>query len=302
MLRPGLLPREPVSRPVPRGFLAVICVAASLYAAACGGSESVDETPATSDSGTDAMPDVLPGEDAANVPDASVPDVVVDAKPDVIPPPPHYCAGLVPKPKFCDDFDDGNLTNDWTASAATEGSVFELDTSTSTSAPASFHVVAQADMAAASNNVLLRTTLFPVPGATVNHGKLVFSALLPSVTFTQGAIALASFHITTTDAYTLYLRGPDAAGNVPTLEENVNGTITEHMLTALPPINAWTRVTVDLDLAGGKASVSFDTVKALDAATITVITGSEATVRIGAIIDSPSDKLEAHYDDVIVDF
>jgi hypothetical protein len=33
-----------------------------------------------------------------------------------------------------------------------------------------------------------------------------------------------------------------------------------------------------------------------------VIAGTEATVRIGAIVDSPSDEFEAHYDDVIVDF
>ncbi len=296
MLRPGPLPGVPISRHVPRGFLAGICVGASLYGAACGGSESVDPTPAVDDSGADAAPDVLPEEDAA-APDAA-PDAVVDARPDVVPPPAHYCAGLVPKPKFCDDFDDGDLTNDWTAFAANAGSVFELDTTTSTSAPASFHVVAPEEMGAVANNDLLRTTIF----GTVNHGKLAFSTILPSVTFTQGAIALASFHITVSDSYTLYLRGPDAAGNVPTLEENVNGTITEHMLTALPPINAWTRVTVDLDLSGGKASVSFGAVKALDAAPITVITGSEATVRIGAIIDSPSDKFEAHYDDVIVDF
>jgi len=238
----------------------------------------------------------LPEDDAA-APDAA-PDVVVDAKPDVTPPPAHYCAGLVPKPKFCDDFDDGDLTNDWTASAAAAGSVFELDTATSTSAPASFHAIAMPEMAAAPNNVLLRTTMF----GAVNHGKLSFSTLLPTVTFTQGAIAIARFHITLDDSYTLYLRGPDAAGNIPTLEENVGGTITEHMLTALPPVGAWTRVTVDLDLAGGKASVSFDAVKALDAATITVVAGSEATVRIGAIVDGPNDKVEAHFDDVIVDF
>ena len=88
----------------------------------------------------------------------------------------------------------------------------------------------------------------------------------------------------------------------PTLEEYVGGVITEHMLTALPPIGVWTRVTLDLDLANGKASVSFGAQKALDAVAITPTAGSEATVRIGAIIDGPSDTFEAHFDDVIVDF
>ena len=290
MLRPGPLP----------AFLAGICVAAALSSGACGGTEATDPTPPAVDSGMDAVPDVLPQEDAAP-PEASPDVVVVDAKPDVTPPPAHYCTGLVPKPKFCDDFDDGDLTNDWTAFAAAPGSVFELDTSTSTSAPASFHVVAMPEMAAASNNVILRTTMTTMAGA-VHHGTLSFSTLLPSVTFTQGAIAIASFYINLTDSYTLYLRGPNAAGNVATLEENVGGTITEHMLTALPPAAAWTRVSIDLDLAGGKASVSFGAVKALDAATITVTAGSEATVRIGAIVDGPSDQVEAHFDDVIVDY
>jgi hypothetical protein len=281
--------------------VAGICVVASLSSAACGSSETGDAT-SQIDAGTDGDPDVLPLGDASSDagPDAG-PDAA-DAKPDVVVPPAHFCAGLAPAPKFCDDFDDGDLTNNWTQFAAQPGSVFELDNSTSTSAPASFHLIAMAEMAAASNNVLLRTTMFPAVNQTVNHGKLAFSTLLPSVTFTMGAIAIAKFHITLNDSYTLFLRGPDAAGNIATLEENVGGVTTEHMLTSLPPIGVWTRVTVDLDLVNGKASVSFGAQKALDAAAITPGAGSEATVRIGAIIDGPSDKFEAHFDDVVVDF
>lgn len=266
---------------------------ASLASAACGSTETAEPTP-PADAGTDAEPDVLPVADAAGV-DAG-PDAA-DAKPDVVTPA-HFCTGLVPAPKFCDDFDDGDLTNDWTQFAAQPGSVFELDTTTSTSAPASFHLVAMAEMAAAPNNVLLRTTML----GAVNHGKVAFSTLLPSNTFTKGAIAIARFHITLDDSYTLFLRGPDAAGNIATLEENVGGVITEHMLTTLPPVGVWTRVMLDLDLANGKASLSFGAQKALDAVAITPTAGTEATVRIGAIIDGPSDKFEAHFDDVIVDF
>lgn len=272
-----------------------MCVAGSLSSAACGATAATEPTPAPVDAAAEAAPDVLPTGDGGGL-DAA-PDAA-DARPDSPAPAAHYCAGLVPAPKFCDDFDDGDLTNDWTQFAAQPGSVFELDTTTSTSAPASFHVVAMAEMAAAPNNDLLRTTMF----GAVNHGKLAFSTLLAAVTFTQGAVAIARFHITLDDSYTLYLRGPDSAGNVATLEENVGGTITEHPLTALPPVGVWTRVVVDLDLAGGKASVSFGAQKALDAVAITPVAGSEATVRIGAIIDGPSDKLEAHFDDVVVDF
>ena len=59
---------------------------------------------------------------------------------------------------------------------------------------------------------------------------------------------------------------------------------------------------IDLDLAGGKASVSFDADKALDAAPIGVLTGSEATVRLGALVDGPADAFEARFDDVVLDY
>jgi hypothetical protein len=274
--------------------LGAICVAASLSSAACGSTESPQPAQPLDEAGADASPDVPTPADAA-VLDA-LPDVA-DAAPDVVAPS-HFCAGLVPAPRFCDDFDDGNLTNDWTSFAAQPGSVFELDTATSTSAPASFHVVAMEEMAAAANNVLLRTTIL----GKVSHGKLSFSTLLPSVTFTKGAIAIARFHVTLTDSYTLFLRGSDAAGNIATLEESVGGVITEHMLTSLPPIGVWTRVMLDLDLAGGKVSLTFGAQKALDAVAITPIAGTEATVRIGAVIDGPCDTFEAHFDDVVVDF
>jgi hypothetical protein len=80
------------------------------------------------------------------------------------------------------------------------------------------------------------------------------------------------------------------------------GVTTEHALAKLPTAAAWTRVAIDLDLVNGKASVTFDAQKALDAAPITVSAGTEATVRIGAIIDGPSDAFEAHFDDVVIDY
>ncbi|MDB5218644.1 MAG: hypothetical protein JWO86_6571 [Myxococcaceae bacterium] len=290
-MRPATSPRSGIGL-----VAAAICASAALSSAACGSTGTADPGPGI-EAGPDAEPDAEPTPDASPVVDAG-PDVA-DAKPDVVVPPAHFCAGLVPVPKFCDDFDDGDLTNDWTASAVqAAGTVFELDTSTSTSAPASFHVLTTAEMAAASNNALLRSTTL----GTVSHAKLAFSVLLPSVTFTKGAIAIARFHITVNDSYVLYLRGPDAAGNIATLEENVMGVTTEHALAKLPTAAAWTRVAIDLDLVNGKASVTFDAQKALDAAPITVSAGTEATVRIGAIIDGPSDAFEAHFDDVVIDY
>lgn len=269
------------------------CVIAAVgCVTACGSSgETSDPQP----QGLDAGPP-LPADDGA-APDAA-PDAAIEASSDVVPPGGRFCARLTPAPRFCDDFDDGDLTNDWTQFVAPTGSIFELDPSTATSAPASFHVVAKATAAAAANNVLLRSTMLGV----VKHAKLSFDVFLPSVTFTKGTFAIAQFYANLDDAYTLYVRGPDDASNMPILEAYVGGVTTRHTLTKLPPVGVWTHITIDLDLAGGNASVSYDAYKALDAAPFTVLTGTEATVRIGAIVDGPADAFEASFDDVVIDY
>ena len=86
---------------------AAICASASLSSAACGSTSAADPGPQI-EAGTDRGPDAA---DAMALPDDSGgrdagPDVA-DAKPDVVVPPAHFCAGQAPVPKFCDDFDDG---------------------------------------------------------------------------------------------------------------------------------------------------------------------------------------------------
>jgi hypothetical protein len=280
-----------------RAGAGLICVAASLACGALGFGCGSSGTPVESEPDPDAGADAAPPADGPTPELDAGPDAA-DARNDAVVPGGRWCTKLSPAPRFCDDFDDGDLTNDWTQSAAPAGAVLELDDSMSTSAPASFHVIAKPVMVAAANNVLLRTTMF----GAVKHGKLAFSLFLPSVTFTKGAIAIAQFYVTLNDVYTLYLRGPDDAANIPMLEELVAGVVTRHMLTALPAAGAWTRVMIDLDLTGGKATVAFGAQKALDAVPITTLAGSEATVRLGAIIDGPADQFEARFDDVIVDY
>ena len=90
-------------------------LAASLACAACGSSEGSGEAP---DADVDA---------ARQMPDASVPDLdagsdtQADAKKDAISLPSGYCGKLVPTPKFCDDFDDGDLMGLWSANAVQSG-------------------------------------------------------------------------------------------------------------------------------------------------------------------------------------
>ncbi|MBX3191014.1 MAG: hypothetical protein KF819_28720 [Labilithrix sp.] len=270
-------------------------VALALGGYACGGTTPTADD---ADAGDDAAaPDAEP--DDSGEPSDAGRDAPVDAPKDSPGPPNGYCAKLSPKPKFCDDFDDGNLIDDWDIPTMVMGkSSMELDDATFTSPPYAFTVAARelttnGDIA----NVHLRRTVL----GAVGHVTLSFSALYPSLTLTKGAIAIATLDVSSSRFFTLYLRDPDTGG--PTLEEINGGMMTKHVLTMLPPAAAWTRITIDLDLAGGAASVSYDAAKALDAEPITAAAGTEATIRVGAVyVYGPTDAFGATYDDVVLDF
>jgi hypothetical protein len=228
-----------------------------------------------------------PGVDAA---EGARNDVVVRAK--------GYCAGLTPKPKFCDDFDDLDLENDWDQATIIPPSIMDLDDSTFTSAPVSYVVATKLVAAGSSGNISLRKTVL----GNVSHVQLAFSALFASTTLTRGLVAIATLDVSTNHFFTLYLRDGELDG-FGALEEQASGTKTRHVLLALPPAGAWTRIVLDLDLVTGKANVSFGAQKALDGEPITPLVGTEATVRLGAVfVYGPTDPFQAAFDDVVVDF
>lgn len=271
-------------------------------AVACGSSSSgPDEEGDGQDGGADATSELAPVDARPSGPEGGS-DGSSDAAADVVKPPAEagtgYCANLVPKPRFCDDFDDDDLTDDWTASATHAGGVLELDETIFVSGPASFHLKTVAIAAQAPNNILLRSTMF----GAVSRARLEFSANLAAVTFTKGVIAIARLDVAPNHLFTLYLRDGDGAAPAAALDEYVAGVTTRHLLAQVPPAGAWTRVAIAVDLTTGKADVSFGGVKALDGEAIAALAGSEVTVRLGAIIDGPADAFEARYDDVVIDF
>jgi hypothetical protein len=147
--------------------------------------------------------------------------------------------------------------------------------------------------------VLLRKTVL----GDVTHAKLSFSAFFPTVTLTQGAIAIATLDVSLNHFFTLNLRDQDPTAPAASLEEYANGTLTRHVLTRLPPAGVWTRVVIDLDFGAGKANVSFDAQKALDGEPITALAGTEGTIRVGGVyVEGPADVFEARFDDVVLDF
>ncbi|CAN5883839.1 hypothetical protein BH11MYX4_BH11MYX4_49290 [soil metagenome] len=280
-----------------RSILGWTAAAVSLALSAAVGCGSTDGTPGET---VDAAPEAdQPLE--ADVPDAADARVdAADARPDVLLPAAGYCLGLAKKPKFCDDFDDLDLTNDWDQATVLPQSVMDLDDSTFASAPVSYVVATKAILASgAAGNVSLRKTVL----GSVSHATLAFSARFSTTTVTKGLLAVATLDVSSNHFFTLYLRDGDAAAPAAILEELTASTMTRHLLTRLPVAGSWTRIVIDVDLAAGKANVTFGGQPALVDAPIDATVGTEATIRLGAVyVYPPSDPFQANFDDVVLDF
>jgi hypothetical protein len=299
---PGALVLEPASLIRMRSrvgwapLAAATLVSALLSAAAAMGCGS-------SDDGVGSPPDAAA--EAEPSPEADVPDAAdagrdapLDARPDVAPS--AYCASLSPQPRFCDDFDDFDLANGWDQATVLPQSEMDLDDGTFTSAPLSYVVATRSvDAGGAAGNVSLRKTVL----GAVSHVKLAFSARFSTTTVTKGLLAIATLDVSSNHYFTLYLRDGDADSPAAILEELAGSTQTRHLLTKLPVAGAWTRIEIDVDLAGAKANVTFGGQKALTDAPIDGTIGTEATIRLGAVyIYPPSDPFVANFDDVVLDF
>ena len=288
-----------------RGRIAVAALATALMGAlaACGSEGGVDPSADAGPPGDDAGPDTTTSD--ADVPDADAgADAPVDAKPDTkIDAGPSFCSALSPKPKFCDDFDDGDAADAWDSQAVVGGSALDIDVSSYTSAPYSLGVFtpALANMQAAS--AALRKTLF----GTAKHSTLSFSTFLVSnPVVTKGSLAIATLDVSLDHFFALHLRdSPQDGVSLPAavLEEIEGSTITRYPLSSLPPMGAWTRVVIDIDLNTAKANVTIGGTKVVDDVTIGTSGGTEATVRLGAFYHfGPADPVEARFDDVVIDF
>lgn len=268
-----------------------VCGAVGPGVWACGGAS--DAHPGD---GADAaaLEDAAPPLDEAG-PGIEPPEAGPDAKPTRR----TYCATLTPAPRFCDDFDDGVLADDWTALTAVNGEA-DLDPTTSTSAPASFVLGTAPIGTDESAHVHLRTTAAGTPNG---HVVLSFDVLLEAVTFTQGVVAIATLDVAANHFFTLYLRDGDADAPAATLEETAPGRTTRHVLSTLPTPGTWTRATLDVDLAAATATVRWNTVVALDGAPIVDVPAKDPTIRIGAVyVYGPAASFGAHFDNVTLDF
>jgi hypothetical protein len=289
-----------------RGRIAVAALAAAIVGVlgACGSNGT--------DPGMDAGPPADDGGiESATDEDTSVADAGTDAPADTKPDTQRdastgYCATLSPAPKFCDDFDDGNLTDGWSVQNVAGGAVMDLDISSFTSAPYAMAIVTPAINAGQFAPAALRAERI----APARHVTYSFSAyFVTDPAITKGALAIAGLDVRSAGPghyFTLYLRDdPQDGVSTPAavFEEIEGATTTRFPLAALPPMGAWTRIVIDVDLDAAKANVTFGGVKVVDDVTIGTSGGAEATFRLGAVYNyGPADMIEARFDDVVVDF
>lgn len=273
------------------GLLASLVLGWGPAVAGCGGSAEVapdgSAAPDAAADGPEATGDAAPPADAGS-----------DARPDASAK--GFCATRSPAPRFCDDFDDGELDDDWAIETVLNGEPI-LDTSSATSVPASFAVETLPLGKDDSAHVHLRAT---VNGAPAGHVVLAFDMMLATATYTKGTIAVATLDVSQNHFFTLYLRDGDLDAPAATLEEtDETATTKRNVLSKLPPPFTWTRATIDIDVGGAKASVLWDGEKVLDQAPITAGVASDPTIRVGAVyVYGPADPFEARFDGVTLDF
>ena len=273
-----------------RGGLAVAALllasAAASVLAGCGSSS--DATPGASDGGQDAgAPDATAAGDGGRAGDADNQgkDAGIDARPpDFGDGGTSFCATLATKPAFCEDFDHANALADWDAVVAVAPGTASLSAAEFTSGPASALIATSTAAAGAYSSVLLRKTV--TLAAKVTRARLSFSYFPTNDVEEAGSFGIATLDIGTAHLFTLYLRDPSATPG-PALVESVS-TDTRFALTgATLTKNKWTRIVVDVDVANGKANVTFGAVKVLTDAVISTGTSTEPTIRVGSLAEGP---------------
>ena len=184
--------------------------------------------------------------------------------PPVAPAPGSLLRGPRAEPKFCDDFDDGgDLTERLDAIRGAARQPSSRLTRRLHERPGIISRRGEGESGRRGKQRALRMTMFGV----VKHGRLSLDASAERHVHAGRDRDRTLLREPRTTRTRFLARPRRRRETFATLEEYVGrhdqgGTCS----TSLPHRGAWTRVVVDLDLAGGKASISFGAQKALDAA------------------------------------
>lgn len=253
---------------------------AAVALAACGDAE--DTPPSADADAATLIEEAGPGTDSSGGSDADAKASDAGAE----------AAG--PGPVFTDDFGDDDLEDDWEVVNVCAGCTAAID-------QGSFLAQTKSLVAQETAFAHLRTT---VPG-TPSRVRLSFFATFPSVTLTQGTIAIATVDVSQNHFFSLYLRDGDTAAPGPVLEETTATAGTKrHVLANLPPAATKTRIVVDVDLGAGAANVSWDATVALANAPIDKTPpASDPTIRVGLMyVFGPQAPFEVRIDDVLLEY
>mgnify|MGYP001192679049 CR=1 FL=1 len=245
--------------------------------------DAASEPPPTADAALDAGPPDAPAEAAVEAGD--------DAGT-------GFCQALSPKPRFCDDFDDGVLANGWDQLTVLTGSSAELDTSVRRSAPSAFVALTRAAGANDAAHVHMRKALAGTPTVARMEMSLHMSDTAPQT----GAVAVATLDMATNHLFTLYLRDDDPTTPAPALVEIAGAARSRIVLPRVPPPGTWTRVAIEIDLGAAKARVRYDGALVVEGDISATPAALDPTFRVGVYAFGPLPALVTRFDDVVFDF
>ena len=278
-------------------LLSASCSALSGLDALGVGDEPSAEDPTTTvhDGGTSADGRPSGSDGPSAVTDAAVEH---DGSPDSTPPPKGYCAGLMPAPTLCTDFDDAVFPGPWQTRTSGGGA-----TSLAATGGRSLPAAAQLTVSGSGNAFLERT--FTTAASTELHiGFDVFPTALAVGSSTTGyELVVVRLGTSGGNPYELQLERTDGELNIEEERPASDGTVSENdTKLGIPlPLGSWRRIDVRLKLGDGSSAL---TVEVEGSAPVTRPLSAHLyniapTVIIGH--DSLSNTIDMRYDDIVVD-
>jgi hypothetical protein len=241
------------------------------------------------------------GSDAA--PDSDLPVIPADGATDAPADSPTlgFCASLPAAPKLCTDFDTGSFSTSFASVTVSSAATLGADSHAFTSPPSS--LLATLPLAAQSNDVAFVAQTFTGTASSVVYafdlrvdawptgGKV---AVVATVVIDDGLATEHSLRFFVTDT---------SAG---VEEVFVSGTTQylDHALTSHPLLGTWTRVELDIDLAGRTCSASLGGAPALANAPLASTWGpGTPEVHLGiSFVSAQSAAWAARFDNVVFDW
>lgn len=211
---------------------------------------------------------------------------------------PTWCDTRMPAPVFCDDFDRGELGARWDFFLKSPPGTAALDFTNARSWPNALTIVTGKVVDAEFGSILLRKTV----GGSPSRARLGFDVFADQAQ-ASGTLALATLDLSPDHLLTLYLRDENPGAPGAALVEVPPGGVplVRNALPAVPAAGAWTRIELDVDVAGGKATLRFNGTAVLDGVAVAKAKPDKPTIRVGVLTSGPADSYQFRFDNVALD-